>query len=181
MLCPACNEQQVLKPTKLDESLPAYSCDSCRGALIDILGYRLWSDRHCSDSFSDKNQSITIEPHPKDSKHALLCPRCSKIMMKFAISGDTENKIDLCGHCGTFWLDGGEWELLAWINLDHEVTRVFTEPWQRKLRQETDAFEEKTKQSLGAEDFDRAKEFKSWLMAHPKRGEMLSYINRTTS
>lgn len=175
MYCPTC-KNRTLRPTKLAYGLPSFSCKSCGGSLLEILGYRMWCDKN---SAGQDKKKISVEANTSDSRQTLVCPKCSNIMTKFQIARDTENKIDLCNNCGRFWLDGGEWNLLEQINLENEITNIFNEPWQSAIRkdQSNDAFEEKYQKIVGAADYRKMKDFRDWLASHPNRDEIINYIN----
>jgi len=58
MKCPHCKTSD-LKPTMIDEYLPAMGCDSCHGSLVSLLYYRHWAETRKA---------------PAASSHAMLPP-----------------------------------------------------------------------------------------------------------
>lgn len=174
MHCPACRTS-TLKPTKLDEGLLAHGCPQCSGALVALLYYRDWAERAAPAAESE--ETLQAEP-ASDTQQALTCPKCAKLMSKFQISGAYGNRLDLCTSCDEAWLDGGEWQLLKALELSQRMPAIFSEAWQRKVRQEAaeQARRERFTRIAGAEAVARADEVRTWLKEHPQRRELLHYI-----
>ena len=112
MKCPSCASYN-LKPTKLDFGLSARICSNCDGILINLLSYRNWLETAPDSVHVTNNTEIIAE----DNKHALVCNKCSKIMLKYKISSDTINHVDLCSTCDEAWLDSGEWTILKYLQI----------------------------------------------------------------
>ncbi|MEE1948690.1 zf-TFIIB domain-containing protein [Pseudomonas alcaligenes] len=174
MHCPACRDSQ-LKPTKLDEGLLAHGCEKCSGALVALLYYRDWAERAPQPEANEAE--LQAEP-ASESTQALTCPKCAKLMSKFQISGTRGNRLDLCTSCDEAWLDGGEWQLLKALELSRKMPAIFSETWQRRVRQESaeQARRERFTRLAGAEAVARADEVRAWLKDHPQRRELLHYI-----
>jgi Zn-finger nucleic acid-binding protein len=177
MQCPKC-KNQVLKPAKLESGLPAMGCPHCSGAFVSLLYYRDWLERQ-GDILSADNQQTTVT-EIKDSTTALHCPKCSKIMSKYNISGEVDNKIDMCGSCDEAWLDGGEWELLKSLELGNFMPRLFTDAWQGKVRKEK--MEKNRRERLaalvGPDDIQTVDQFKNWLLENEHKAAIMFYINQ---
>ncbi|MCW8879139.1 MAG: zf-TFIIB domain-containing protein [Kangiellaceae bacterium] len=177
MQCPKCKNVD-LKPTKIDDGLPAMGCVQCNGAFISLLYYRDWAERA-----GDVHDAPTVELlkglESEDSSAALNCPKCVRLMQKFRISGCSNNRLDLCTSCDEAWLDGGEWELLKALELTTEVPMVFSEQWQKKVRDQVseEARRQRFMKILGEEDLRRADDFRSWLKEHPRRNDIMFYVN----
>ncbi|NIQ13871.1 MAG: hypothetical protein GTO02_05550, partial [Candidatus Dadabacteria bacterium] len=107
MECPSCNSYR-LKPTKLDFGLPARICSKCNGILINLLTYRSWLETVPETLQAEPKAEIFAE----DNDKALTCKKCKRIMLKYKISSETINHVDLCTHCDDAWLDYGEWNML---------------------------------------------------------------------
>lgn len=180
MNCPRC-KTSMLNATRLEGGLPANSCADCGGAIISLLYYRDWAERTANDKnwLADQNLDARLAEE-NESHSALLCPKCSKIMTKFHISGCTKNRLDLCTGCDEAWLDGGEWQLLQALQLSKQVPKIFTDTWQRKVRSEIgeNLIRERFEKLIGKEDMDKAEEIRSWLKSHNKRAEILFYIGK---
>lgn len=173
MHCPACRTTR-LQPTKLDGGLLAHGCAACSGALVSLLYYRDWAER----SPQEPQASEVAVSEAGDSQQALTCPKCSKLMGKYQISGTRANRLDLCGSCDEAWLDGGEWELLKALELSQRMPAIFTEAWQRRVRQQAseEARRQRFTRLVGEEAINRADEVRAWLNDHPQRRELLFYI-----
>ncbi len=185
MQCPSCKNNR-LKATKLEDGLPVNGCDKCGGAIISLLHYRDWAERtlHDQDQPNEQDEQIVAEARDAasdtDSRSALVCPKCSKIMTKFNISGCTKNRLDLCTTCDEAWLDAGEWELLKALSLSKDIPSVFTDPWQRKVRKEIGEIKLKDRftKIVGEADMEKAEEVRTWLKEHDKRTEILFYLGQ---
>ncbi len=183
MKCPKCKDVN-LKATKLDEGLPVMGCVQCEGAVLPLLYYRDWAERSVmkpeATDASAVNHSMgeSIRSEAVDSKVALNCPKCSKIMSKYAVSGCSANRLDLCLSCDEAWLDGGEWELLKALELSKNMPIVFTEAWQRKIRKEKteSARLDRLAQSIGSDDIERVAEMRNWIAQHPRKKEIVHFL-----
>lgn len=176
MYCPSCKKRE-LKPTKLDVGLPAYGCANCHGVLIDLLAYRVWTESHAPTA-----QHKTVTPQAtEDTKRAFACPKCSKLMTKYRIADEVENKVDLCSYCGEIWLDGGEWELLVDLDLQRSIPQILSEPWQKGIRKRhaAQSVEEKFEALLGAADYEKVNAFRAWMFAHEHAPEIQDFLHRT--
>lgn len=172
MKCPSC--KSLLKPIKLESSLPARKCIQCNGVLIDLLSYREWAENY--DLKKEKNPPQLKEV--EDTLNAKVCPKCSKIMLKFRIDGSSSNKVDVCTNCDEAWLDEGEWELLGSLSIQHKLNSIFTEPWQRNIRNNEAqvAYEQRFKEVLGLEQFQKLSEVKQWIDKHPNKADLIRYL-----
>jgi Zn-finger nucleic acid-binding protein len=179
MKCPSCITSD-LKATRLDDGLPAHGCNDCGGAIIPLLYYRDWAERTANDKAppdTELDASLAIE---SESHSALACPKCSRLMSKFNISGCSKNRLDLCSSCDEAWLDGGEWELLKALQLSKDIPSIFTDSWQRKVRKEISEskLKERFAKIVGDTDIEKAEEVRSWLNTHKNRAELIFYIGQ---
>ncbi len=179
MKCFSCEESELL-PVKLEPGLPALGCDGCGGVYIDLLTYREWNEEQGEE---EEGAVSTVVEEPSDSDKALICQRCRKIMLKFKISGVTDNYVDLCATCDDAWLDHGEWQLLNQLQLQGKLTEIVTRPWQKQIREQRAAssLENRFRDALGDADFNKAREYAKWMTDHPKRREienLVRYIRR---
>ncbi|BCE03812.1 hypothetical protein [Marinicellulosiphila megalodicopiae] len=174
MNCYQCTST-VLKPIKLDSMLPARQCVKCNGVHLDLLNYRNWRE---NSSVSSITKSAAVAVDAQDNKKALVCQKCSKIMLKFKISVDHENFVDVCSHCDDAWLDSGEWELLNELDIQNKLTQIMTDPWQKNIKQQHfEALKEGQYMSqLGEDDFETVKSFAQWIKDHPKKEIIEKYI-----
>jgi Zn-finger nucleic acid-binding protein len=176
MKCPHC-EASELKPTMIEEYLPAMGCNSCHGSLVSLLYYRHWAETQKPSS---------TEPPPKpaealettETSKAVMCPKCARLMTKYKLTGGVSNRIDVCNSCDEAWLDGGEWELLESLQLSLKMPAIFTEAWQRRIRHQ---LTEETRRSIlvrlvGAEGAKRVEDFKTWIAESEHKTHILTYL-----
>ena len=177
MQCPKCKNIE-LKPTRIDDGLSAMGCSNCQGAFISLLYYRDWAERS-GDSLEVPSVELLKGLESEDTTSAMACPKCARLMQKFRISGCSNNRLDLCTSCDEAWLDGGEWELLKALELTTEIPMVFSEQWQKKVRAQVsnDKRRQRFLKILGEEDLRKADDFREWLKDHPRRNEIIFYVN----
>ena len=172
MDCPQCRGYQ-LKPFELEPGLVACQCPKCSGTLLPLMNYRYWAEQQPEPVPAE--QTLT---EVEDSQQVKLCPKCACLMSKFTIGVEAKNRLELCNHCYEAWLDDGEWQLLKQLGLTKELTTIFTDGWQRKIRQQQHEanLKERYKKILGEEDFARIDEFKQWLVNHPEEAQIRQYL-----
>lgn len=172
MECPQCKGYH-LEPRELEVGLIAGSCPKCDGALLSLMNYRYWADRHVEVELKDSNDVVTEE-----GSKAKMCPKCSRLMTKFQIGTESENRIELCTGCDEAWLDKGEWRLLKQLDMHDKLPKIFTDAWQRNIRIQRQEKKLKThyEKRLGAEDFKKLDEFKQWLVQHPQKAAIQQYL-----
>jgi Zn-finger nucleic acid-binding protein len=95
-------------------------------------------------------------------------------MLKFKISGEHQNRVDVCTNCDTAWLDQGEWELLGSLSMQSKLSTILTEPWQRRIREEgiSASQQQRFEDILGQHDYKKLMDFKQWIESHPKKQEL---------
>jgi len=171
MLCPQC-KTKLLKPIKLEPSLGALACESCGGTLLDLVAYRVWREVHTHEA------ETNLESVPEDSTKALLCPKCERIMSRFRYALESNHVIDVCAHCDHVWLQDEEWEFLSTHSPARDLPKIFTDPWQRRLRTERtkNVLEQDWDRRLGTDLHRSAKDIDAWLRDHPKRADFLDYL-----
>jgi len=175
MNCPACNGS--LKRKSLTHHLLGEVCASCNGIRFTLADYLYYLTR--TESIDEKLLSDVAElPLQADTKNAMVCD-CGKIMSKYRINHNSERRIDYCSACLSIWLDSGEWNYLKSNNLLRSINKIFTEPYQRKIRSEGTklVFEKNYEQRLGQADYNEVKLFRNWLDNNPNKERLLAYIN----
>jgi Zn-finger nucleic acid-binding protein len=130
MKCPKCKTDN-LTPTKLEQDFPSMGCKSCQGTLISLIYYRDWAERSTLPLAIDQLELEQVEDN--DSKVALTCPKCGRVMNRYRISDQHQNRLDMCFSCGEAWIDSGEWDLLKSLDLIKNLPVIFTESWQKKI------------------------------------------------
>ncbi len=179
MKCPKCKTEE-LHATKLADSLPVMGCQQCSGSLISLLYYRDWAERNSTLVDTPKTSEKSSEQEDTgDTSVALSCPKCARLMRKYRISGCQNNRLDLCTTCDDVWLDNGEWEMLTALELCKQMPKVFTDAWQLKVRAQARDEERKNRylKILGEEDLNKSEQLRNWLKDHPKKQDILFYIN----
>ena len=176
MNCYQCTDVR-LKPIKLETALPAKQCDKCGGTHLDLLSYRNW--RENTKPVNSEEEQTTAEPiEATDTKKALVCQKCSKLMLKFRFSNKHDNFVDVCSTCDDAWLDSGEWELLNQLDIQNQLTQIMTAPWQKNLKQQhfDEIKHDQYIKQLGEEDLETVKAFSDWLKDHPNKALIERYI-----
>jgi Zn-finger nucleic acid-binding protein len=179
MKCPRCKTPD-LKPTLIEEYLPAMGCETCHGSLVSLLYYRHWAETQKLAANGAPGEPTAGPVATADTMTALVCPKCVRVMAKYKLTGTVANRVDVCSTCDEAWLDGGEWELLEALQLSHELPAILTEQWQRRIRREQS---EGTRRSIlirmiGADGATRVEEFKSWLSRIQHKSHVLAYLYR---
>lgn len=180
MICCGCNTG-TLMPVRLDQGAgPAgYQCNACSGALLSLAPYLDWAKTQASASATPISSLEPFEGNAKDSKRALSCPKCSRLMLRFNVLADKAHGLDFCFHCEEVWLDPGEWQYLKSHALHTRITAVSTDPYQRRLREQAarDAAAQRFRGVVGDEGFDEVQRFADWLKQQPAREAILRYLS----
>jgi len=177
MKCPKCKTVD-LRATRIENDLPAAGCTNCSGALVSLLYYRDWAERHGSAAQPGQNAA---RDDVKDTTTAISCPKCGRLMTKYKISGCVANRLDVCPGCDEAWLDGGEWDLLKALELSHDLPAVFTDHWQRNIRRQVAADTRRNilRGKIGDSALAQVESFKSWIGDQDRRHDILAYLHAT--
>lgn len=179
MKCPKCKTSD-LHATKMEQGLPAMGCNDCQGISVSLLYYRDWTERYGDITGIDSERSEEITASELENTHSAMgCPKCSRIMTKYRVSSEYDNRLDLCASCDEAWLDKGEWSLLKSLNLGSKMPTVFTEQWQRQVRKSVseDARRGRFADMLGEDIVEEADKVRQWLKDSPRRAQILLYLN----
>jgi Zn-finger nucleic acid-binding protein len=176
--CPHCKTSD-LKPTMIEEGLPAMGCAACHGSLVSLLYYRHWAETQKGPS--GEASGAVADPETTDTMTAITCPKCARLMAKFKLTGRVANRVDVCAMCDEAWLDGGEWELLEALQLSLKMPATFTDAWQRRIRHE---LTEDTRRSIltrliGEDATVKVEEFRAWLAKNKHKSQIMTYLYRT--
>lgn len=174
--CPKC-ASIALNHTLVADSLPAHECPRCEGLLLSLVNYRHWRDTSGNATESTKG---SLEKTPaEDTRDAIKCAKCQKLMVKYRVTADADNRIDYCPGCEDIWLDAGEWDLLEHLVGSKHIAALLTRPWQMRLLSETvqTMERERIKKTFGA-DFSKIDEFRKWISNHALRDNILAYLQR---
>lgn len=174
MKCPSCKDVE-LNPRELEHGLIAAGCEKCEGALLSLMNYRYW--QHTYGKAEPKPEDLNAAC-VKETTIAKLCPKCKKLMTKYRIDLDTENRVELCSSCDEVWLDSGEWQLLKTLDLQGELPKLFTEAWQRELRKRREhrRWDKHFSDIIGREEFEKVKAFKQWLDRQAHAADIKHYL-----
>ena len=178
MKCPRCKTPD-LKPTMIDEQLPAMGCANCAGTLVSLLYYRHWAER-TKPSAPAAGEPKSAHVETSDTTTAIACPKCSRIMTKYRLTGCVANRVDLCGLCDEAWLDRGEWQLLDALQLSHKMPAIFTDEWQRQIRHEQSEAARRAilERTIGSDGFAKVEAFREWLAHSRHKPEVMVYLYR---
>ena len=178
MKCPRCKTQD-LKPAIIEEHLPALGCPGCEGSLVSLVYYRHWAETQKPPAEAGVDD-ITLSIETSDTTNAIMCPKCSRVMMKYKLTGTISNRLDVCALCEEAWLDRGEWQLLQALQLSHVMPTIFTETWQRRIRHELieDRRLSLLVQMIGEPGVARVDEFRTWLIDNEHKLDIVAYLNR---
>jgi Zn-finger nucleic acid-binding protein len=177
MKCPHCQTSD-LKPTMIEEYLPSMGCATCHGSLVSLLYYRHWAETQKTTPTPPAKTVDAVET--TDTTTAIRCPKCSRLMTKYKLTGSVSNRVDVCATCDEAWLDGGEWELLEALQLSLKMPAIFTDAWQRRIRREVteEARRSILARLIGEEGTMRVEEFKAWLGKTEHKSHILTYLYR---
>ena len=174
MKCVKCSNME-LQPDSLDEGLASQHCDSCGGSWVKMQDYIQWRDQNTNTpSLGISQEDIDVD----DTAAVLICPQCNQIMGKFRITAELEHRMDQCSNCGGFWLDKGEWKYLQRFNLHTRINTIFTENWQRKVREDTfkRSAEKRYLTKFGVVTYQQVKELKDYLIGNPFKNRVIAFL-----
>ena len=172
MKCTSCGEA-TLNAAYLEPQLPCYSCSSCGGSLLMLSDFLRWKDNNPNVELADCREKIEAE----ETSKAMICPKTGTIMTKYKIASDTDHRLDLSPGINAVWMDGGEWELLKAKGLAGGLEAIFTDHWQRDVRNDESAeiMTEIYKRKFGAR-YDEIKSFRDMLTESDFRSEAIAYL-----
>lgn len=173
MYCPVCHTASLFAAT-LEPGLQTQRCRQCEGHWLQANAYWIWHNSTAAPV------SRTEPPHvaPEDTPGLKWCPDCHHAMHRYRVGVDIGFAVDHCEHCGGVWLDKAEWDVLKTHQLERELYHVFTDAWQRRIKdvERRRMTEAHFRQLLGDEDFERVAAFKQWLDNQADRGQVLAYL-----
>lgn len=177
MRCSNC-QGHSLEPKELEPGLVSAMCPNCEGTLLSLTNYRYWLEFRDSSPAATEQEFSDDPILVEDSLSARCCPKCSRLMTKYQISANSDNRIDMCSGCDEVWLDKDEWRLLKGLGTVDNLTGIFTNAWQRKIRQDREKANLKAhyEKQLTTEDFSKIDQFKQWLDEHPEKSIIKHYL-----
>lgn len=176
MLCPVC-QNYSLKQHEIESGLSSSSCSNCGGQWIASYQYWKWRDA-TGKSLPETPASEGMKAPVKNSTNAKLCPECGHFLRRFPVGHGIEFALDRCGNCGGTWFDANEWETLKSCNLHDDVHKIFSEIWQKQVRDEAHqaAMEAFYRQKFGEDGYQKAQETKVWILSHPHQAELRAFL-----
>ena len=176
MQCPVC-KNKTLTHQEVESGLSSKGCGQCNGRWIASFQYWKWRDasgKSLQEKPADEGGDLLVN----DSTNAKLCPECGHLLRRFPVGHGIEFGLDRCGNCGGTWFDANEWEVLKQRNLHDDVHKIFSEVWQRQVRDEEHqaAMEAFYKDKFGDDGYIKAQEIKNWIGGHPHKAELRAFL-----
>jgi hypothetical protein len=165
MKCPHCKTSE-LKPTMIEQDLPAMGCATCHGSLVSLLYYRHWAETQKAPSEQSGNAAASLET--TDTTMAITCPKCDRMMAKYKMTGRIANRLDV-------------WELLEALQLSLKMPAIFTDAWQRRIRHELSEESRRSvlTRTIGEEGAVKVEGFRTWLAKNKHKSHILTYLYRS--
>ncbi len=139
-----------------------------------LTDYLRWMEINDNPEFVNASDIVV---QADETSSAMVCPKTSVLMLKYRISKDTEHRLDLSPSINAIWLDKGEWALLKNQGLAGKLNEIFTDSWQRKIR------EARTSETLRllyekkfGENYAEIKTFKTMLDGLENKSEVIAYL-----
>lgn len=176
MKCPIC-KNYALVVKALEQNLSSQQCPHCNGRWIGSFQYWKWRDAS-GKSINENTVSDSSDCSAKDSTGAKLCPECGHFLRRYPVGHGIAFGLDRCGNCGGMWFDQNEWEMLKKQNLHDDVHKIFSEIWQRQLRDEEHQAKMETfyKEKFGPDDYQKARDIKHWVDTHPNNTALRAFL-----
>ncbi len=173
MQCPKC-KVGVLQHAYLDNIFPCRTCDRCGGNWLMLDDYLQYKSQLENLASSDESLSFEAE----ETKHALICPVTGTLMLKYRISKESTHRLDLSPRINAIWLDKGEWELLKKEGISDKLNSIFTDVWQRRIRESLahNQFDTLYSTEFGQEDYEKVKSIRAWLLQHPHKDKLTAFL-----
>lgn len=176
MICPACNLPS-LAPAPLEPHLTAYRCGQCQGTWLRMADFQSWRESPVARS-QPASGPVDASPSADTGMTMRRCPDCRTLLGRYRVGHGAGFHIDRCAKCNGTWLDRDEWPALRALGLGAQLMAIFSPEWQQEVRrtEQATAQERRFGERLGAADLARAREIREWLAAHPRRAELLAYL-----
>jgi Zn-finger nucleic acid-binding protein len=176
MLSPV-DPKMVLVSKEIEPGLWVFACPVSGGVWIPLQSYMDWRSGH-SQNVGALPTGYVPSPPDDSGRKALLCPESGCMLIRYRVGHGLHFQIDRSPLTGGVWLDKGEWDALKSKKLHGELHLIFTAQYQAKIRSdEIDKnLEEVFRARIGPEDFEKAREFREWLVSHPRHRDILCYL-----
>jgi Zn-finger nucleic acid-binding protein len=181
--CPVCTPPQVLAAATVAGSLAVHGCGRCGGRWVRNADYLAWMLAAAalprSLARAEPPAAVTRPAGAADTEPRLrYCPDCRHVLARFHVGQGVDFLVDHCRNCAGTWLDATEWEVLRERGLHDDLLHVFTDEWQQSVRDEARRarLDAEFRARVGEDDYARLLEVKGWLDAHPRRPELLAFL-----
>lgn len=167
----------ALTRTELEPGLDVCQCPKSGGVWISLQSYFVWREGNAG-----KARPLPPDYKPQlaadSGQRALICPESGCLLVRYRVGDGLSFQLDRSPKTGGVWLDAGEWDALKSKGLHEQLHLIFSAPYQKRVRSElfNAQLQDQFRQRIGATDFERVSEFKSWLKAHPKRRDILACL-----
>lgn len=170
------NPAVPLQPSEIEPGLHAFRCPESGGVWIPLAAFFAWRE-HLPVAPKISPQNYAPAPADDSKRRALICPESGRVLLRYKVGHGLNFHIDRSPATGSVWLDQGEWEALKSKNLHTHIHEIFTASYQKQIRstEYEQSIEDSFKERIG-KDFGRVEEFKNWLVEHPRRREIFSYL-----
>jgi len=170
------NPAVSLQPKEIEPGLNAFVCPESGGVWIPLPAYFAWREQQPATP-GMAAQDYAPAPADDSKRRALICPESGRVLLRYKAGHGLNFHVDRSPATGSVWLDKGEWEALKSKNLHTHIHEIFTASYQREIRstEYEQSIEDGFKEQIG-KDFGRVEEFKNWLVAHPRRRQIFSYL-----
>jgi hypothetical protein len=171
-------DRKPMTLTQLDDGLMAYRCAESGGYYLPSTCYMRWLSQQPAITPHMPQSGEQQQPQQADVPTARICPESGTIMTRYKVGHGFTFTIDR-SITGGIWLDAGEWEALRSRNFHDELNRVFTQSWQRTIR-DTEVQQSRRKRMedrFGTDLLGRIDALKTELQSHPNREELIAYLS----
>jgi Zn-finger nucleic acid-binding protein len=119
-------------------------------------------------------------PHSGEEPSLRRCPDCGYLLTRYALGHGLAFSLDRCGRCNGVWFDKAEWKALESRGLHDNLREIFNPSWQSAVRAEERERRAAARltEHLGS-DATPVREFAEWVATHPRRNEILAYVQTT--
>jgi hypothetical protein len=171
--------RKPLVAVSLEDGLTAYRCPETGGHYLPAASYMRWLSAQPA-RLPQLPPADEDGPECETTPGVRLCPETGTIMTRYKVGHGFRFALDR-SLTGGIWLDAGEWEALRSRNFHDEIHFIFTEPWQRKVRQDEIAGSERSRfeERIGPDLLSRVDRLRQDLAGHPHRDEILAYLLRS--
>ncbi len=139
----------------------------------DYLAWREWQPGDQPEVPS----GVAGELEPTSAAEVRRCPDCAYLLTRYAVGHGVAFSVDRCGRCNGVWFEKEEWSVLRARGLHDNLREMFNPRWQSVVRAEARdrRAAERLAVHLGS-DAARVRDFGEWVATHPRRNEILAYV-----